>query len=136
VKEMGFNICALSNGNLSLLQNMATHANLPWTRVFSAERFGAYKPHPSVYTGACKELGLEAGECAMVAAHLGDPQAARECGLKTIYIERPDEESCSVDKVREARRRGWVNDWIETDERITVGGILEVARKFETVTMV
>ena len=78
LKNQGFVICTLSNGNTELLTDMATHANLPWTHVYSAEKFGAYKPHPSMYVSAYKELGLEPGQCAMVAAHLADLEAAKE----------------------------------------------------------
>lgn len=40
----------------------------------------------------------------MVAAHLGDLQAAKECGLQTIYVEREEEETWPLEKVREAKR--------------------------------
>lgn len=130
LQEQGFTLCTLSNANLSLLQDMAAHANLPWTHVFSAEKFG-YKPHPSVYTGACKEMGLEPGECAMVAAHFGDLQAAKDCGLQTIYIERSEEESWPVEKVREAKRKGSFDIWIGLNEKVDGGGILEVVKHFE-----
>lgn len=115
----------------SLLQDMADFASLPWSHVFSAEKFGTYKPHSSVYTGACKEVGLEPGECAMVAAHLGDLQAAKECGLQTIYVEREAEESWPVEKVREAKRNAWVDMWIGIDENFAGGGILEIVRRME-----
>ena len=131
LKERGFTICTLSNGNTSLLLDMAKHANLPWTYVFSADRFGAYKPNSEVYICACKEVGLEPGRCAMVAAHLGDLQAAKECGLQTIYIERPGEEAWDVEKIREVRLKGWVDLWIEAGEDINGGGILEVVRRYE-----
>ena len=131
LRDMDFIICTLSNGNTSLLTDMALHARLPWTYIFSAERFGAYKPHPSVYLGACKELDLYPGECVMVAAHLGDLEAARACGLQTIYIERDQEESWAVEKVREAKRKGWVDMWVGSEENFVGGGILEIGRKFE-----
>ena len=99
LENQRFITCTLSNGNIDLLTDMAAHTDLPWTHIFSAESFGAYKPHPSVYTSACKELGLEPGQCAMVAAHLADLEAARDCGLQTIYIERAQEESCPRGKL-------------------------------------
>lgn len=134
LRNRGFIITTLSNGNLSLLTDMKIHAKLNWSYIFSAERFGAYKPHPSVYLGACKELGLQPGQCAMVAAHLGDLRAAKDCGLQTIYIERPEEESWDVEKVREAKRKGWVDMWVDSEENFVGGGILEVNRKFEIGT--
>lgn len=132
LEDQGLILCTLSNGNIPLLEDMAHHASLPWTHVFSPEYFGAYKPHPSVYIGACKELGLEPGECAMVAAHLGDLQAAKDCGLQTIYIERPEEESWPLEKVREAKRKGFFDIWIGRDDMADGGGILEMLKHFET----
>jgi 2-haloacid dehalogenase len=52
-------ISTLSNGNVSLLLNMARNAGLPWdVRCFSAELFAHYKPDPEVYLGAARLLGL------------------------------------------------------------------------------
>jgi len=84
--------CTLSNGNLSLLNDLKVHAKMDFTHVFSAEQFGSYKPNPSVYLGAVEKLGLSPKDCAMVAAHLYDLKAARACGLQTVYVERPQEE--------------------------------------------
>ena len=44
-----FVIAPLSNGNFSLLTNMAKRANLPWDCILSAELFKAYKPDPKTY---------------------------------------------------------------------------------------
>ena len=108
---------------------MSDHADLPWTHIFSVEHFGAYKPHPSVYTSACERLGLEPGQCAMVAAHLDDLEAARECGLQTVYIERAREQSESAEDVADAK--GWVDMWVGLGDNSEGGGILQVAKKLE-----
>lgn len=42
-------IATLSNGNVSLLTNMAKHAGLPWDCVLSAELSRHYKPDPESY---------------------------------------------------------------------------------------
>ena len=131
LKDQGSVICTLSNGNVELLADMAANAELPWTHVFSAEKFGAYKPHPSVYKSACKELGLEPGECAMVAAHLGDLEAASECGLQTMYIERAQEESWPKEEIDGAK--SWVDMWVGISDDSVGGGILQVARKLAGV---
>ena len=128
LQNQGFIICTLSNSNTELLTDMAAHAGLPWAHFFCAETFGAYKPHPSVYTSACRELGLEPGQCAMVAAHMGDLEAARECGLQTIYIERAGEESWSAGKVHDAKSKGWVDMWVGLGDDGAGGGILQVAK--------
>jgi 2-haloacid dehalogenase len=82
-------LATLSNGNVSLLVNMAKNTGLPWDCVLSGELFNHYKPDPEVYQGAARILGLEPGEVMMVAAHPYDLQAAAKQGLKTAYVPRP-----------------------------------------------
>ncbi len=84
-----YTICTLSNGNISLLTNMAKRAGLPWDCILSAEIFKAYKPHPDTYLGVARTFDLNPEEVMLVAAHHDDLEAARDCGLKTAYIERP-----------------------------------------------
>ena len=86
-----FCISTLSNGNVSLLVNMAKNGGLPWDMVMSAELFNHYKPDPEVYQGAAKMLDLPREQVMMVAAHPGDLRAARAAGLKTAYVDRPQE---------------------------------------------
>lgn len=122
----GFETSTLSNGNTALLQDLATHGHLPYKHILSGEDFGAYKPNPLVYLGAAKKLGLQPQECALIAAHLGDLKAAKECGYQTIYIERKQEEGWSEQDTKKAKADGWVDMWIGLDE----GGFLEVAKRF------
>jgi 2-haloacid dehalogenase len=84
-------IAPLSNGNISLLANMAKRAGLPWDHLFSAETFRRYKPHPETYLGVARQLDLAPEQVMMVAAHNGDLRAARGCGLRTGFIPRPGE---------------------------------------------
>lgn len=84
-----FTITTLSNGNISLLTHMAKRAGLPWDCVLSAEVFRAYKPHPDTYLGVARTFDLEPAQVALVATHHDDLEAARACGLRTIYVERP-----------------------------------------------
>jgi 2-haloacid dehalogenase len=79
----------LSNGNLGLLTNMAKRSGLPWDCVLSAEVFRAYKPDPATYLGVAQVFDLAPGEVMLCAAHHDDLEAARACGLRTAYIERP-----------------------------------------------
>jgi 2-haloacid dehalogenase len=81
----------LSNGNLSLLVNLAKFAELPWDVVFGADLFRHYKPDPETYLGVCNFLGLQPGEVIMAAAHNYDLKAARALGLRTAFIPRPAE---------------------------------------------
>ena len=86
-----FITATLSNGNVSLLTNMAKFAKLPWSCILSAELFKHYKPDDEVYKGAANILGLEPKEVMMVAAHKSDLLAAKSNGLVTAYINRPYE---------------------------------------------
>ena len=84
-------IGTLSNGNLSLLVSLAKHGGLPWDCVLSTGMFGTYKPNPEVYLGAVRMLDAEPGDVMMAAAHAYDVDGAREAGLRTAYVFRPDE---------------------------------------------
>jgi 2-haloacid dehalogenase len=86
-----FVIATLSNGNTSLLVNMAKFGGLPWDTVFSSDTFKLFKPDPGMYLGAADRLDLKPGEVMMVAAHKGDLRAAAKCGLKTAFVKRPHE---------------------------------------------
>jgi len=82
-------ICSLSNGNIGLLTEMAKNAGLPWDCVLSAEVFKAYKPDPRTYLGVAAVFDVSPGQVMLAAAHHDDLAAARTCGLRTGYIERP-----------------------------------------------
>ncbi|MDE3109600.1 MAG: haloacid dehalogenase type II [Acidobacteriota bacterium] len=84
-----FIIATLSNGNVSLLVDIAKYASLPWDAIISSELFRRYKPDAANYLGAADLLGCEPDDLMMVAAHPSDLKAARECGLKTAFVRRP-----------------------------------------------
>jgi 2-haloacid dehalogenase len=84
-----FVIAPLSNGNLSLLTNMAKHANLPWDCILSTELVKHYKPDPETYLMVPQLFDLQPGDVMMVAAHEADLEAARKVGLRTAYVHRP-----------------------------------------------
>lgn len=86
-----FTIVTLSNGNLSLLANMAKHGSLPWDLILSAEVFKHYKPDPETYLGVAHIFDLKPHEVMLAAAHKDDLLAAYHCGLQTAFIERPAE---------------------------------------------
>lgn len=84
-----FVIAPLSNGNVSLLTNMAKHAHLPWDCILSAELVRHYKPDPETYLMVPDLFDVKPVDVMMVAAHQGDLQAAQKLGLKTAYVHRP-----------------------------------------------
>jgi 2-haloacid dehalogenase len=89
--KKAFVIGPLSNGNVSLLTNMAKHAGLPWDMIFGSDLFGHFKPDPETYLGVAKMMDLAPDQVMMAAAHNGDLAAARKCGLKTAFFPRPSE---------------------------------------------
>ena len=84
-----FVLATLSNGNVSLLTNMAKNAGLPWDCVLSAELSGHYKPDAEVYEKAADLLDLPPHRIMMVAAHKGDLRAAQAVGFKAAWVPRP-----------------------------------------------
>jgi 2-haloacid dehalogenase len=86
-----FLLAPVSNGNISLMVDLARANDLPWDAILGAEVAGDYKPKPRVYLASADALDLKPGECMMVAAHSYDLEAAAECGLMTAHIARPDE---------------------------------------------
>ncbi|MYD78531.1 MAG: haloacid dehalogenase type II [Gammaproteobacteria bacterium] len=84
-------IATLSNGNVALSVNMARNAGLPWDMVLGAEVVGHYKPQPESYLKSAAMLGLEPGQCMLVAAHNSDLIAAAKCGYNTAFVPRPTE---------------------------------------------
>jgi len=84
-------LAPVSNGNISLMVDLARRNHLPWDAILGAEIAGDYKPKPRVYLAAAEALDLEPGECMMVAAHTKDLMAAAPLGLRTGHIARPNE---------------------------------------------
>ncbi|MEO8682878.1 MAG: haloacid dehalogenase type II [Vicinamibacterales bacterium] len=84
-----FIIAPLSNGNISLMTDLAKHSGLPWDCVLGAELVRHYKPDREVYQSAADFLDLAPAGVMMVAAHLGDLRAAKAVGLRTAFVTRP-----------------------------------------------
>lgn len=86
-----FLLAPVSNGNISLMVDLARRNAFPWDAILGAEIAGDYKPKPRVYLAACEALDLRPDECMMVAAHSSDLAAAAACGLRTAHVARPNE---------------------------------------------
>jgi 2-haloacid dehalogenase len=86
-----FKLAPVSNGNISLMVDLARHNAFPWDAILGAEVAGDYKPKPRVYLASCDAFDLPPGDCMMVAAHTNDLQAAAKQGLRTAHIARPNE---------------------------------------------
>jgi 2-haloacid dehalogenase len=86
-----FLLAPVSNGNISLMVDLARRNGFAWDAILGAETAGDYKPKPRVYLAACEALDLAPADCIMVAAHSNDLAAAAACGLGTAHIARPNE---------------------------------------------
>jgi 2-haloacid dehalogenase len=84
-------LAPVSNGNISLMVDLARRNNFAWDAILGAEVAGDYKPKPRVYLAACAAFDLTPKQCMMVAAHSSDLSAAAACGLRTGHIARPHE---------------------------------------------
>jgi 2-haloacid dehalogenase len=86
-----FVVAAFSNGNVSLLVDIAKRAGIPWDCIFSAEMFMHYKPDAETYQGAVGLLGLSPHQVMLVAAHEDDLCSAADQGLATAFVLRSGE---------------------------------------------
>src|SRR3974390_3073925 len=87
-----FRLAPVSNGNISLMVDLARRNGLPWDAILGAAIAREYKPKPRVYLAAAEAFDLPPGACMMVAAHTGDLNHAAACGLRTAHVARPNEQ--------------------------------------------
>ena len=95
-----FRLAPCSNGNISLMVDLARRNGLPWDAILGAEVARDYKPKPVVYLTAAGAFDCEPGQVMMVAAHSDDLAAAAGCGLRTAHIARPDEHGPGIGERR------------------------------------
>ena len=86
-----FRIAPCSNGNISLMVDLARRNGFPWDAILGAELARDYKPKPDVYLASAAAFDCRPEEVLMVAAHSSDLAAAAAAGLRTAHIARPDE---------------------------------------------
>ena len=84
-----FRLVALSNGDRSFLDHLvANRIKIDFDEVISVDVFGVFKPHPAVYRGAARILGLEPNEVMMVSSNSFDVMGARMCGNRGAFVNR------------------------------------------------
>ena len=86
-----FWLAPVSNGNISLMVDLARRNNFPWDAILGAEIARDYKRKPGVYLASCAAFDLLPGDCMMVAAHSNDLEAAAKLGLRTAHTARVNE---------------------------------------------
>ncbi len=86
-----FLLAPCSNGNISIMVDLARRNGIVWDAILGSEIAGDFKPKPRVYLAACEAFNLPPSQCMMVAAHSRDLAAAAANGLRTAHVARPDE---------------------------------------------
>ena len=86
-----YRIAPCSNGNISLMVDLARRNGWHWDAILGAEVARDYKPKPVVYLTAAAAFDCAPAQTLMVAAHSSDLAAAAAAGLRTAFIARPDE---------------------------------------------
>jgi 2-haloacid dehalogenase len=86
-----FLLAPCSNGNISIMVDLARRNGFVWDAILGAEIARDYKPKPVVYLSAAAAFDCKPEETMMVAAHSSDLAAAAAVGLRTAFIARPDE---------------------------------------------
>jgi 2-haloacid dehalogenase len=117
-----FRLAPCSNGNISLMVDLARRNGFPWDAIVGAELARDYKPKPSVYLSAAAAFDCRPEEAMMVAAHSSDLAAAASAGLRTGFIARPDERGPG---------RGESKASVPVD--VSAAGLVELARLLQTV---
>lgn len=97
-----FWLAPCSNGNISLMVDLARRNGWHWDAILGAEVARDYKPKPAVYLAACDAFDLAPHQVMMVAAHSSDLEAAAACGLATCFVARPDEYGTGAGEVSPA----------------------------------
>lgn len=98
-----FRLAPCSNGNISLMVDLARRNGFPWDAVLGAELARDYKPAPGVYLAAVEAFDLRPDQVLMVAAHCSDLEAADLCGLRTAFVARPEEHGPGRGEARATR---------------------------------
>ena len=80
-----------SNGNISLMVDLARRNDIGWDAILGAEIAGDYKPKPRVYLATCEAFSLKPSQCMMVAAHSNDLKAAAAVDLRTGHVAQVNE---------------------------------------------
>lgn len=86
-----FLMAPVSNGNISLMIDLARRNDFRWDAILGSEIARDFKPKARVYLASAEALGLAPGDCTMVAAHSSDLAAAAVVGLRTAHVARPAE---------------------------------------------
>lgn len=89
----GIKLAALTNGSEAIARDVLCKAGLSNVveHVYDINMAGAWKPHRRAYEFVLQQLGLEAKQVMLLAAHPWDVHGALSAGLRAIYVQRTSE---------------------------------------------
>ncbi|KAH9229666.1 hypothetical protein K456DRAFT_1752518 [Colletotrichum gloeosporioides 23] len=87
-QDFGLEVFVHANGTSRLQLDLCRSSGLKFDMLFSSQLLNLYKPNLGAYRKALDLIDAKAEEVLMVAAHAYDLRAAKEVGMKTIYIHR------------------------------------------------
>ena len=88
MREGGYRIGLLSNGDEAMLRALAARLPVRCDDVFASEHAGYYKPHPSVYALPLRTLGLSTDQLLHVAGSATDVMGTKAAGLRCVWVNR------------------------------------------------
>ena len=86
-----YTVVVLTVLSFGIVVDSSKFAGIDWDGIISCEFLEHYKPDVEAYLDGLDLLGVEPRQAMMVAAHPWDLNAAREAGLATAYVPRPEE---------------------------------------------
>ena len=91
LRAEGFRLATLTNSTEAVAQAQLENAGLAslFERILSADSVQRLKPAPEPYHMAARELGVEAGQLCLVAAHAWDVAGALRAGCRAAFVARP-----------------------------------------------
>ena len=92
LSDHGYRIAALTNSSKEPIDTLFTRVGIGkyFESIYSAQDTKHYKPHPAAYTQVLEDTKLQPDEIMMAASHAWDLMGARQVGLQTAFLARPN----------------------------------------------
>ncbi len=91
LRDAGFRMVTLTNSSKAAVKSQISHAGLSefFETLLSVESVRQFKPKTEVYRWAIGEMGVEAEDCMLIAAHGWDVAGALWAGCRAAFVARP-----------------------------------------------
>lgn len=93
LKDAGYRLAALTNAPAHVVQERMERTGLIsyFDGVMSGEEIKKFKPACEVYQWAAQKMAVPTDDCLLVTAHPWDVAGAHYAGMKTAFIQRPQQ---------------------------------------------